>query len=428
VREGQTPVMNAQRVQQRGVKVRHAHDVLHRPISELIGRPVDVPRLEAAACHPGRKRMAIVIPPILALRHWQSPELARPEHHRRLQQAALFQVLHQRRARLIRLGAQSLQTLGVLVVGVPRLARQKKLHVAHAALDQPPRQQTATAVLLRLRLVQAVQPLRRFGFTRQIQGLRNRRLHPRGRLEVRDARRQFRVLRMSSGVPSVDGVEKGQLVRARARPDAGGRFQMKDRRRTAPKRCALIHGGQKPRRPIAFPIHRQPAGIAENHVGGKILVRRPQSVQQPRAQGRQTRQEFSGVQDAKRGFVVHRARHHRPDEGDVVGDSGGVRQQFRKRHPALSAGTERVGSAQDIAGLFVEMNLQFTARERFPIPAVERRFFIEEIHLTRAAVLKEADDRLRPWPWQFRIRRPDGGCGTRRFRGTRRVAQKMGQG
>ena len=42
---------------------------------------------------------------------------------------------------------------------VPRLTAEKQLHETHAALDQPPRDQAARAVLGRLRIVEAVQML-----------------------------------------------------------------------------------------------------------------------------------------------------------------------------------------------------------------------------------------------------------------------------
>ena len=105
--------------------------------------------------------MTIVIAPILALRDREAPELARPEHDGGIEQPARLEILHQRGAGLIRLRAKSLQTLRVLVVRIPRLAAEEELHETHTALDEPPRQQTTSAVFLRLRLVEAVEASQR---------------------------------------------------------------------------------------------------------------------------------------------------------------------------------------------------------------------------------------------------------------------------
>jgi hypothetical protein len=52
VRIGQLLVVQPQRVQQRGMQVRDADHILHGPVAELVGPPVDVSLLEAAARPP----------------------------------------------------------------------------------------------------------------------------------------------------------------------------------------------------------------------------------------------------------------------------------------------------------------------------------------------------------------------------------------
>jgi hypothetical protein len=81
---------------------------------------------------------------VAGLVHRRAPELAAPDDERVVEQPALLQIGHQRVDRPVGLPAQVRQLLDDVLaeggaVGVP--AAVIELHEAHAALDQPPRQQ-----------------------------------------------------------------------------------------------------------------------------------------------------------------------------------------------------------------------------------------------------------------------------------------------
>src|SRR3569623_275420 len=109
-------------MEQRGVQVVNADDLIYRAIAERVGLTVGVAGPEPAAGQPERKGVTVVIATVAALRAGQSAELARPEHNRRIEQSTLLEIFHQRCARLIGAAAQSLEAFGVFAVRVPRLA------------------------------------------------------------------------------------------------------------------------------------------------------------------------------------------------------------------------------------------------------------------------------------------------------------------
>src|SRR5262245_30227473 len=95
---------------------------------------------------------------------------------------------------------------------VPRLTIEEDLHEADAALDQPPRQQTATAVVGAARIVQSVETPGFRGFAGQVQDLRHRRLHLGRELVLTDTARQFVFARKTTQMRAIDGVKKIELI------------------------------------------------------------------------------------------------------------------------------------------------------------------------------------------------------------------------
>ena len=120
--------------------------------------------------------VGVVVAAVAALAHRRPAELAAPDHQRRVEQPAPFQVLQQTRDRLVALAAvQGVVALDV-AVGVPLAAGAAvQLHEADAALDQPPRQKAIAADALRRLVVQAVELRRLLRLLRQVDRLRRRR-------------------------------------------------------------------------------------------------------------------------------------------------------------------------------------------------------------------------------------------------------------
>ena len=125
-----------------------------------------------------------------ALHHRRAAKLAAPEHERVVEQAALFQIAHQRGAGLIGVLAVLGEVLLEIAVLVPGFVEQ--LHETHAALEQAPGQQAVVGErrLARLGAVHVENVLR---LPRQVHQFRGAGLHAIGHLERVDARGDFRI-------------------------------------------------------------------------------------------------------------------------------------------------------------------------------------------------------------------------------------------
>src|SRR5262249_60165192 len=86
------------------------------------------------------------------------PHPAAPDDGRRVKQPAPLQVLEQAGDGAVALAAVARVVAPDIAVRIPLAARAAvELHETDAALDQPPRQETVTAVAFRLLAVEAVQ-------------------------------------------------------------------------------------------------------------------------------------------------------------------------------------------------------------------------------------------------------------------------------
>jgi hypothetical protein len=79
-------------VQHRRVNVGHIVPVRDRVETQLIGRSLNNPSLDAAAGHPDREAVVMMIAAVGALGTGRPAELGRPDHDRVVEQAALLQV------------------------------------------------------------------------------------------------------------------------------------------------------------------------------------------------------------------------------------------------------------------------------------------------------------------------------------------------
>ena len=97
--ERQPLVVEAQEMQDRRLQVVDVDRVFDDVKPEVVGRAVDNARLDAAAGHPHREGLRMVVAAEAALEdgmafdHRRAAELAAPDHQRFVQQAALFEVL-----------------------------------------------------------------------------------------------------------------------------------------------------------------------------------------------------------------------------------------------------------------------------------------------------------------------------------------------
>jgi hypothetical protein len=153
-------------MQNRGVQIVMIDDVFDCFMAELISLAMHVATFHAAAGEPGAEAIRIVIAAdaLCLLYDRQSPHFASPVHECAVQEAAAFQIMHQRCGGTIGLPAAERQRFVNAAVMIPVLVSRTELHEPHAPFDQPPRDQSARAPIARVLVVEAVQlfRLRRF--------------------------------------------------------------------------------------------------------------------------------------------------------------------------------------------------------------------------------------------------------------------------
>ena len=93
----------------------------------------------------------------VVLQHGQAAHFAAPVDHRAVEQAPLFQVLHEGRTGLVDFAATVGQGTADHAVVVPRLPVVQHLHKAHPALHQPPGNQAAGGVVAGVILIEPIQ-------------------------------------------------------------------------------------------------------------------------------------------------------------------------------------------------------------------------------------------------------------------------------
>src|SRR5262245_13000973 len=167
--KGEPGMVHTQAMQDRGVQVVHVHRVARDVIAEVIRLTDAQSRLNAATREPDCEAARVMVAPVIVCRELtlavdRAPEFATPHDQRILEQSSLFQILDQRRCRLIRVAALPRELFGQVLMLIP--AAVKELNEAYAALSEPAREDAVRSVcawLARIRTVANKGFLRLFG-------------------------------------------------------------------------------------------------------------------------------------------------------------------------------------------------------------------------------------------------------------------------
>ena len=236
----------------------------------------------------------------------------------------------------------------------------EKLDETHAALGQPPGQQTIGGEGARLARVGTVQRRRRASAPSTGPSTPARSSASGRPFVLRDARADLRVAglfhaasgsaaprssrnrrRVAASTPG--GLDKEQhRVAGRAKLDALVSATAESRCPRGGRRAADRRGCRCP----ATPARRTPA----------VAVLAAQAVGQPGAHARPARQLGAGLEEGDGRVVVDRLGVHRLDEAQIVGHAGGVRQQFADPGAALAVPGEAKlarGDRESVPGVAV---------------------------------------------------------------------------
>src|SRR5262249_14311774 len=204
---------------------------------------------------------------------------------------------------------------------VPKLVRREHLHQAHAALNESSSDKATAAMLLRRRIIQAIEAPGFGGFRGQIERLFRRELHPRRKLVAGDPRFEVRLagmLRQMLAVQHIQIVEESLLRFAFHRK---GRIEIQDARFLWPNHRALKEGRQPAALPMIGAAYGQIRWIRQRYERRQILGDRPQAIEQPRPKHRMTADHATIGEGIDRLAMIVDARVHRAYDHYVIDDS-----------------------------------------------------------------------------------------------------------
>ena len=386
-------MVKAEQVQHRGVKIRHVHLVAHHAVTPLVGLAIDEPLLHAAAGHPDRERLVVMIAP-LALRlidvlirvhGGRATEFTAPDDQRVFEHPALFQIREQRADGLVHFLRGTLHAALDLAVVVPRILPD--LHETHPALDEPPRDKN----LPRLRAL-AIHRADSRRLAADVEGVRRFHLHPIRDLEGLNARFKLRLLLTLRGVLGVQLREQVQLpplFRERGVRALDVLNQLIDLLLVGVHVGALEHAGQKRALPVLLTLQGPPRRHA--HERGQILILRSQPVSRPRAEARTDEPVAAGVDEHHRVLVARRGRVGRANHRHLINVLGDVREDVAHLDAALPV------------LLKLERRAKNRAAERRFLPHVlddlavvlrEVRLRVKRVHMRRPALRENVNDAL----------------------------------
>ena len=245
--ERQPFVIHAELMQDRRVNVGHVDFVFEDVEAHFIGRAHRDAALDAAAGHPHREGLRMMIAAHAAserhtgLDHWRATEFTAPDDERAVEQAALLEVLHKRGAGLV--GVLAVVAHVALDVAVRVPAFVVNVDEPHAALDHASREQ-ASAGKRRHLWIAAIHFQRGLVFLREVHQLRRGGLQAVGHLVVRDARGGLAIaIELQAAV--IQRVDELDGVLLRAGRDAFRRAHIQNGVARVAEARAGIHARQK---------------------------------------------------------------------------------------------------------------------------------------------------------------------------------------
>src|SRR5262249_34844448 len=102
---------------------------------------------------------------------------------------------------------------------------------------------------------------------------------------------------------------------------------------------ALVGGGQEAAVEVVQAARRNESAV-EDEEAGQVLALAAPAVAEPRAHARPTLNAAAGVQEVVGAGVLGELRHHRADDGQIIGAAGDVREQLADPQAALAVPAE----------------------------------------------------------------------------------------
>jgi len=352
--------MEAGEVQDGGLQIADAGFLFGDEVTKFVGFAVGHAPFDAAARHPDGVAVGVMIAAeefgaVTFFVHRGASEFAAPDDQRFIEQAALFEVGDQGIHWTVDVfrfsgnaGDEVVARAGA--VHVPAVIEQ--LNKTHAPFDHASGEQ---AVIRKRRRTarRAIEVVRFFGFTGEIDGFGDRHLHTEGKFVLVNAGQRFRIAELFE-FEFIQRFERIQTAAADVAVDALGVRDVENRVTRGTALHALIHGGQEAAAPETFSAAGIAAAAEQDHEAGQIFVFGAETVGDPGTHRRTPETGRAGIEEQLGGRVVELIGVHRLDDGDVVGDVLEVRQEFAHPRSRFAALLEFVRRAQHFGMPFDE--------------------------------------------------------------------------
>jgi len=396
------------------MKIVNMDAVFNRIEAEFIGLAHYLPGFDAAAGHPHREGVDVMIAAgLLAIfAHRRAAKFATPNDERVFEKPSCFQISDQRCGRLINVVANFFEIVFERFAGtsvaVPTC--MIKLDETDTTFDEAAGEQ-AVARITRLVFFHAVKFESGFAFAGKVHQFGRAGLHFVRHLVGVNAGVDFRI----AGDGETLEIQVANRVKRETLPlrsDSFGVAEIKNRITFGAQRDALIGGGKETAGPIRRPAAWSARATLENDERGEIARFAADSVSDPCAHARPSELAGPGVHEELGGRVIKNVRRTAHHKRDVIDNLAMVRHEFGNPHAALAALLETPARAKEFGFVFertVHEGEAFSFDERIgnalAVQFDKLWFVIEKLELRRAAGHEEKDDVLRARGEMARLRR-----------------------
>ena len=329
--------------------------------------------------------------------HRRAAEFAAPDDERFVEQAARFEVLHQRGLAPVHFATHlleiALEIFARSAVAVP--VGVIELNKPDSPFDQAAREQAIPGER-RFARFDAIEIERGLAFAGQVDEFGRARLHPIGHLVGRDAGVDLGVARLDrpAEVEIADGIDGPALA---VGADVFGGGQVQDRFAAASEGHALKTRRQEAAAPIDRAAARPARTALEHDEAGQIIALAADAVGGPRPHAWPAELAAAGVHEQLCGGVIEQVRGARFHERDVVHDRRGVREEFTHPRAGPAVLFELAPSAEEVGAMTAAHEREafpFDKRlgNRLAVQFGEFRLVIEQLELARASGHEQIND------------------------------------
>ncbi len=405
--EGKLLVVDAQQVQDGGLKVMNVNLVVHGVEADIIRGSIGDAGFDAASSHPGGEGVGVVVAaPAFAVLHValeerRAAEFTTPDDKGLIEHAALFEVSDETGTGLVGVPALGVKLSGERTVLVP--ARVHELDELSSPFGKATGEEGVTGEGARFVDAGSVEVEDFLWFVRDIGKFRYAGLHAIGHFVLRNTGCDFgvAVILMLHLIEAADVVEE---FTPHGFTHPVGIGEVEHRIGGGAKLYALVASRQEPGAPVEVVEDLSAGGSfadrGHHHESGKVVVHGAQSIAEPRPHRRSPWQLCAAHEKRDAWGMVHRIGMHTLYETDLVRYPADVGHEVADPCSALAVLLERFNWSQEELAVSITGHgakafaADVTLWHRGVVEFLEFGFVVPEVAVGGRAVLKEVNNAL----------------------------------